>query len=104
MYQIAVELTFSALSATKFENVQCSSDYLEVSQEAKVVMFISALLLCVFTMLFAQRENIKIAKNAIFFRANFEFCQAQLKLQIQFVCDNSPFSQNSKFACGKTPL
>ena len=37
MYQIAVELTFSALSATKFENVQCSSDYLEVSQEAKVV-------------------------------------------------------------------
>ena len=36
MSQIAKELSLAVLSITKFENSQCSCNFLEVLQEAKV--------------------------------------------------------------------
>ena len=50
MSQVAEELTVVALSITKFENAQYSCDFLEVSQEGKVVTCSSAWPLCVITM------------------------------------------------------
>ena len=63
MCQIAEVLTFAALSVAKCQNVQCSWDFLEVSQEAKVVTFISAWPLCVIAMLFGHSRVSKKCRN-----------------------------------------
>ena len=63
MSQIAEELTFAVLSVTKFENSRCSWDFLELSQEAKVVPFLSSWPSTAITMSFGHRGYPKNAKK-----------------------------------------
>ena len=67
MSQIAEELTFAVLSVTKFQNSQCSWDFLEVSQEAKVAPFLSDRPSTATTMSFGHWGVSKMPKNGLFF-------------------------------------
>ena len=73
MSQIAEELTFAVLSVTKLKNSRCSWEFLEVSQEAKVVPFLSAWLSGATIMSFGTGSIQKMPKMT-FFWDHFEFC------------------------------
>ena len=92
MSEIAEELTFAVLSVTKFENSQCSGDFLEVSQEAKVAPFLSALPSGATTMWFGQRGYPKKAKNCPFSGTILNLFQKILKSG-DIVSQISPWKQ-----------
>ena len=78
MGQIADELPFAALSIPEFENAWCSCDFRKVTQEAKIVTFISGWLLCVITMKFGTRGCLTMPKTPNFQSHILIFCDNAL--------------------------
>ena len=75
MSLIAEELTFAVLSVTKFQNSQCSWDFFEASQEAKVAPFLSAWPSTATTMSFGHWGCLKNAQKWPFFGTILNFSE-----------------------------
>ena len=92
MSQIAEELTFAVLSVTKFENSRCSWDSLELSQEAKVIPFLSSWPSTATTMSFGHRGYSKNDKKWRTFGTILNFLWKTLKTS-NIVSQISPWKQ-----------
>ena len=92
MSQIAEELTFAVLSVTKFENSRCSWDFLELSQEAKVIPFLSSWPSTAYAMSFGHRGYPKNAKKRPTFGTILNFLWKILKTG-DIVSQISPWKQ-----------
>ena len=86
MCPIAKELTFAALSVTKFQNIQCSSNFLEVSQKAQPLFVVA--------MSFGHRGCLKNALSLKYHKDTIFVWEVFLSL----LANLENFLRNSKFA------